>query len=684
MTKTVAVSRAQAETTKITPFRRWLLEGYLPEMEGPMDREGAHKQHPWWQVMCLTGVDYFSTLGYQPFMAFLAAGIISPLATAVLILLTIFGALPIYKWVARESPHGEGSIAMLAHLLSAWKGKLLVLCLLGFVATAWIITITLSASDAAAHIIENPYVKSLAEGHQVGITLALIALLGVVFLKGFKEAIGIAVFLVVTYLLLNAVVIGRGVIEVVNHPDALPRWWHEITSGGWTQTIPPDSVHNQPNPFANWQNAGSIFAVVGASLMLFPKLALGLSGFETGVAVMSLVEGEEGDTEQRPKGRIKNTKKLLVAAAWIMSVFLMASSMVTTLTIPHEEYLPGGEANGRALAYLAHRLLGHGFGTIYDISTILILWFAGASAMAGLLNIVPRYLPRYGMAPEWSRATRPLVILFTLIAFGVTLIFKANVEAQGGAYATGVLVLMTSGGVAVVLSLRRMVQAKIQQAKMAMIGFGVVTVIFAYTTIVNIVTRPDGVKIAAFFVAFIVILSLISRIIRTTELRTDVIELDDAAQQFIDDAMFQGELRLIANNPDRRDVEEYRRQSQEARLHHMIPPTEPILFLEVYVKDASDFSGVMRVNGVDVDGYRILRVDGVAAIPNAIAALLLYLREQTGKRPHAYFSWTEGNPFVFLVKYLLLGQGDVAPVTHEVLRVAEPNPERRPAIHVGF
>ncbi|HEX8183819.1 MAG TPA: amino acid transporter, partial [Blastocatellia bacterium] len=408
------------------PLSKWLLKGHVQEHEGPQV-QSAHHTHPWWQVMCLTGVDYFSTLGYQPGIAFLAAGALSPIATLILVLLTLFGALPIYNRVAAASPHGEGSIAMLEDLLPGWQAKLFVLVLLGFVATDFIITITLSAADATAHVIENPFTPHFLK-HPIGITLVLIALLGAVFLKGFKEAIGLAVFLVAIYLLLNAIIVCVAFYEIATHPHKLPEWKDAL-----------------------FQSHGSPFLMIAAALLVFPKLALGLSGFETGVAVMPLVEGYKTDTEEQPAGRIINTRRLLRTAALIMSVLLISSSLVTTILIPAEAFQEGGEANGRALAYLAHERMGDLFGTAYDLSTILILWFAGASAMAGLLNIVPRYLPRYGMAPNWARATRPLVLVYIAIAFTVTVIFKADVNAQGGAYATGVLVLMSSAAIAVTL-----------------------------------------------------------------------------------------------------------------------------------------------------------------------------------------------------------------------------------------
>lgn len=628
--------------------------------------------------MCLTGVDYFSTLGYQPGIAFLAAGAISPFATLVLVLLTLFGALPMYHRVAEESPHGDGSISMLEKLLSRWKGKMFVLMLLGFVATSFIITITLSAADATAHVIENPFVEHNLHflNHPVYITLVLIGFLGIVFLRGFNEVIGLAVVIVAAFLALNFITICVGFYQLaVVQPEFVINWKSMVWS----------------HPGVN----GSIGMLVGSSLLLFPKLALGLSGFETGVVVMPLVKSDKPlptdgneplhvstfvaadapqDVQEHLNGRIRNGKKLLTGAAVIMSFYLLCSSILTSMLVPMAEIQPGGKASGRAISYLSHELLGGAYGTVYDISTITILWFAGASAMAGLLNIVPRYLPRYGMAPDWARATRPLVLVFTAICFLVTILFQADVNAQGGAYATGVLMLMTSAAVAVTISSRR-------KGERMWVAFLLITIVFIYTTIVNMVVQPSGIQIASLFIVGIIVSSFVSRALRTTEIRIGNIEFDEKALEFLDE-IEDGDIRIVTNRRETGDVSEYRFKEHEKRIDNHIPSTDPILFYEIELGDASEFSGGLSIRGIDIEGYKILRTEA-PAVPNAIAALLLHLRDKTGKIPHVYFGWSEGNPIMYLARYILFGEGDTAPVTREILRQAEPDPELRPNVHVG-
>lgn len=602
--------------------------------------------------MCLTGVDYFSTLGYQPGIAALAAGVLSPLATLVLVALTLLGALPVYRRVAKESHNGGGSIAMFANFLPNWWGKIFILVLLGFAATDFTITMTLSAADGAAHIVENPSVPSFLHGQNMIITLILLALLAAVFLKGFSEAIGIAVGLVGAYLALNLVVAGVGIYQVAKAPHLVTDWKDALVT-----------AHGSP------------IAMVGVALLVFPKLALGLSGFETGVAVMPQIKGNPADSPEFPRTRIIGTRKLLTSAAIIMSAFLIVTSIITTILIPQAEFQDGGKANGRALAYLAHHYLGDVFGSVYDISTIAILWFAGASAMAGLLNLVPRYLPRFGMAPEWARQIRPLVLVFALVSFGITWYFDANVDAQGAAYATGVLVLITSAAMAVAISAWRKGQ------KSRVLGFGIVSVIFVYTTIDNIIEKPAGLHLAILFVLAIVVVSFASRLHRAFELRAIEITFDEKAGKMIDDLAARGEIRIVTHDIDQREPEEYAEKELDQRRESHIPDEDPILFLEVIVRDPSEFSTNLLVTEVDVDEYHILSVEA-SAVPNSIAAILLAIRDRTGVIPHVYFEWTEGNPLTNLVRYLFFGEGEVAPVTREILRRAVPRRSQRPHVHV--
>jgi len=604
-------------------------------------------EHAWWRVMCLTGVDYFSTLGYQPGIAFLAAGLLSPIATFVLVLVTLFGALPLYSRVAGVSPNGQGSIAMLEKLFPKWGGKAFVLILLGFASTDFIITMTLSAADAAAHFIHNPFTPHWLSS-QMLITLLILAALAGIFLKGFKEAIGIAVVLVGVYLILNGIVTVVCFLSLFQHPEAFANWRHAVLT---------------QHP--------SILGMIGVSLILFPKLALGLSGFETGVAVMPLIQG------RNLENRIRNTRKLLATAAVIMSIFLMATSVVTSFLIPAQAFVQGGPANGRAMAYLAHQYLGNGFGTFYDVSTILILAFAGASAMAGLLNLIPRYLPRLGMAPEWALASRPLVLVFMAIAVFVTILFDADVDAQGGAYATGVLVLITSAAFAVTIH--------VWPKGLIRYAFLAIAAIFTYTTLLNIYERPEGLKISSFFILAIISSSLLSRALRSTELRILNVELSPEAIRLLADDEDQL-IRVIAHNPKGHSKESKTNELDEistfVRNRYGLTPDERLFFLEVEPTDASDFQQTLCIDGCMVGENRLLHGKS-PVVANSIAALLMHLEQHTGKLPHAYFKWKEGNPVANILRFIFLGEGDTAPLTHEVLRRAIPDPKHRPIVHVS-
>ncbi|MBL8216867.1 MAG: hypothetical protein JNK87_39470 [Bryobacterales bacterium] len=579
------------DTSDRAPAPKSGLQGWL-RGGGRLDEEHTHghKTHPWYTVLWLTGVDYFSTLGYQPGIALLAAGAMAPLATIILVLVTLFCALPVYAQVAHRSYAGQGSIAMLENLLHGWWGKLLILALLGFAATDFVITMTLSAADAAQHAIENPYIEHIVGHARMELTVSLLALLAIVFLMGFSEAIGLAAVVAIPYLLLNVVVLGKCTVEILHHPELLPNWKAALfAQGDWTHLLI-------------------------ASLLIFPRLALGLSGFETGVSVMPLIDGGSKDNAHGavPHGRIGNTRKLLAAAAIIMSFLLVASSFVTTLLVPPEAYKIGGEASGRAIAYLAHKYLGNVFGTVYDVSTILILWFAGSSAMAGLLHLIPRYLPRFGMAPRWVSFSRPLVLALFAITVAVTVAFKANVEAQAGAYATGVLVLMMSAALASTIALWG------EKRRPMAIFSGLVTVVFAYTLFENVKERPDGLIISSLFILLVLTVSGISRVLRSTELRVTEFVVSDEESQRLWDSMCGKKVYLVPV----RDLAVRENKTKDIQKHYAV--NGPLAFVNVQLVDnRSEFLSkpVLEVRRHG-DNYSIKITQAIA-----VANTIVYLSE---------------------------------------------------------
>jgi len=616
---------------------RFLLSGGRPDEH----REDA-KTYPWYLVLWLTGVDYFSTLGYQPAIALLAAGALAVPATAALVLVTLLGAVPVYMQVAARSYAGQGSIALLENLFSGWKSRIFVLVLLGFAGTDFVITMTLSAADAARHAIANSYLHPYVGDAPIELTLSLLLILAIVFLMGFREAIGLATAVAIPYLLLNVVVLLCGFWRILWHPDLLVHWQRSLHAhGDWTM-------------------------VAIASALVFPRLALGLSGFETGVVVMPLVDGGENTKPgQPPLGRIRNTRSLLLSAALIMSVLLLASGFVASLLIPEVDYQLGGPADGRAIAYLAHKLLGGAFGTVYDFSTILILWFAGASAMTGLLNLIPRYLPRFGMAPRWVAYQRPVILVLFAIDVVVTLVFRADVEAQGSAYATGVLVLILSAAVAVAIATSREVVLRQPKTLLLAFYFWIVNVVFAYTLLDNALERPAGVVIASIFIFLLLLVSAASRYYRSTEMRISEVTFEDSESARLW-AQYTGKKVNLIPQSNSVFAQENRTEEKLQELHEHFKITGPLAFLHVHLLDnQSEFMAPLRVR-VSRQGQDLtIEAFGAVAIANSIAYLselldpisivLELTRRNLMKQSLAYVLWGEGEigltVYSILVRY---------------------------------
>jgi hypothetical protein len=664
----------------------------------------------WVWILCLVGLDYFSTLAYQPSLAFESAGLLAPLATVVVVLATLLGVVPVYAYVAHRSPHGQGVVGLLERALPGWLGKVFILVLLGFLATDFVMTRTVSVADAAEHLIHNPQPlwqetlsrlgskdESLAQlvpytfwprlvnywNKQLIVTM-LLSVLGfifwAVFRRGFtRRVVRLAVVVVTGYLLLNAVVIGSGLVYLAGHPEFLQAWWAQLSQGYWhphASPLPPHAV-------------GSLALIC---LLSFPKMALGLSGFELSMVVMPLVRGDAADTSAEPRRRIHNVRKLLLTAALIMAVYLLGSTLVTTILIPSEALLTTGQASNRTLAYLAHGgglrdggtahdlnpLFGGYFGSLYDLSTIVILCLAGASVAIGLRDFVPGYLHRLGMELDWAHRIGVILYIFNGINLVVTVIFRASVTAQRGAYATSVLVLVSSATVAAVLgSWRRRSGPWWRRLPW---GFAFLSGFFLAATVLAILSKPDGLLIALAFVVAILVTSFLSRALRSTELRFEQFEFKDTQSQFLWECMKYLEFPvLVPHRPGRHSLLE---KEQTIRQLHRLAPTVPLVFLEAEVGDASSFFQRPLLEVCHEEGRFLLRISRCVSVPHVIAVAALEL-SRTGTPPEIHCGWSEESPIEANVSFLLFGKGNVPWMVRELIRRAEPNPERQPKVIVG-
>ena len=678
---------------------------------GPRDGlpEEPQSEHFWLWVMCLLGVDYFSTLAYQPSITFSMAGRLGPLATVVVVIVTLFGALPVYFYVAGKSVHGQGSIALLERLVHGWAGKTLVLLLLGFAATDFVMIKTLSLADAAQHVTHNSYVeeqgllntiaaqlKAWGEdtvgptitgffNEQLIVTIVL-GIIGFVFWwllrRGFnRNVLFWAVPVVVVYLVLNAIVVGAGLNYLGDHPERLETWWQQVQDGDWLID----------KPFwagSNWVSVAIL------CLLLLPQLSLCLSGFEMSMILIPQVHGKPGDAETDRRVRVRNTRKVLLTAAFIMSVYLLGSALVTGVLIPPEAFASQGKASNRALAYLAHGgpivpaagsrpepldpAFGVAFGSLYDLTTILLLTLAGTSVMTALSTLLPQFLLRFGMEFRWTARWGVMLMLFAVINLLVTLWFQADVNEQRGAYATGVLVLISSAAIVTTVSRRH--DRQLRGRGGFPWYFAAVAIVFLLTTAAVIGTSPTGLLIAFGFIMATLLMSVVIRAARSNEVRTLGFEFVNPESKFLWDSLRILDFPVLI--PHRPGAMDWEQKEASIRADHNLDPNVEIAFLEIEVDDPSNFFQRLLIEVVQEQKRYIIKVRRCCSVPHAIAAIALEMSKES-KPPGLHFGWQDMDLLSASWSYLALGEGNIPTKVHELIHHMQADPAHRPRVVVG-
>jgi hypothetical protein len=665
--------------------------------------------YAWWLVLGIVGLDYFSTLAYLPSVAADPAGKLAPLAALGVVLVTLFGALPVYAYVVGRSPNGQGATGLLEKLVRGWFGKTMILVLLGFVATDFVITRSLSVADASAHIVQNPIWKQNVEwvthhkdtvrgwfpeplrggffdfwNEQLVITVVLSVLLfgfWAYLSRGFtRKFIRLAAVVVGVYLLLTAVVVGSGLVYLLREPTTLRDWL--------------EGVRLHQSFAGTGEGIGSLaLAVLVVTLSYFPRMALGLSGFELSMTSAPLVRGQDDDNPEAPRGRVRNTRKMLVAAALVMSVFILGSVLVVTLLVPEDALQEGQPAGYRALAYLAHGgpmakgeeatalnpLFGPWFGTLYDASSVLILCLAGASVTIGMRDLVPHFLARFGMQLQWAHKVGVILHLFNVVILVVVLVFRASVPAQQWAYATSVLALLTGAAVAAFLDVKARWRSSWWRP-LALAPFALIAAFFLFMAGLTAWQNRSGLTIAGLFVATVVVTAFVSRWLRSTELRFQGFAFadDHSKQRWAEICQLEFQV-LVPHRPGHVTLA---LKETDVRRKHRLGPDVPIIFIEAEVGDPSDFyhSPLMRI--IDEDGREVIQVTHCASVPHVLAAIGLEFRH-VGRPPEIYFDWSHESPHAANLSFLLMGEGNVPWMVHELVRKAEPDPARRPRIVLG-
>ena len=685
----------------------------IPAASAPAPGVSAPRdQHYWLWVLCLLGLDYFSTLAYQPSITYRETGRLAPLATAVVVLVTLFGALPVYCYLAARSPGGQGSLGIVEQLIRGWRGKTIVLILLGFAATDFTMLKSLSLADASVHLLNKhdgdrlqgarravAWLRGCADeycGDQVSQhideQLLVTIVLGMVsfffwFLlrRGFnRNVMTLATPLVALFLLLTGLLIGAGLWQLAQRPEIVTDWLHELRRGDV-------AVQRVSASSEGWT------LVILLSLLALPNLALGLSGFELSMILMPQVEGKPG--ENPPRTRIRNTRKVLIAAALVMSLYLLGSVLVTTLLIPPEAFADDGLANHRALAYLAHGGMltidlpiapwtGPLFGTLYDVVTVLILCLAGTSVMTALAVLLPQFLLRFGMELRWTSRWGVLLMLFASINLLVTIFFHANVDDQRGAYATGVLVLIACASVVAVLSLRRETESDAaNRGMLSRVGFLIrfafhmlIALVFLTTMIAIAMRSASGLGIAFCFILAVLAMSILSRAWRADELRTIGFAFKDEQSRFHWNNLKLHDFPvLVPLRPGRENRDEKERQ---IRAEHLLMDDVDIVFVEVELGDPSDFFQSLLIEVVRENNRYVIKARRCVSVAHAVAAIALELSRHS-KPPALHFGWPDQNMLAASWSYLAFGEGNIPWKVRELIQQAEKDAAKRPRVIVG-